>query len=101
MRMEMASTASPSTVHSACLVRNRYGWSERSSATTAEALYTITTLAQTTSKVEVKSTLSDLSFLATPAFRRGQHRETRALAPGSSVFGLWSSALVFRLRSSG
>ena len=60
----------------------RYGWSNRSSATTADALYTITTLVHTSSSVAVKSNLSDLSFRAILRDSRGRQRFGWAEAPG-------------------
>ena len=62
--MATARTARPSIVHNTCFVRKKYGCWKRSSATTADALYTITTLAHTSSSVAVKRTLSDFSLLA-------------------------------------
>src|SRR5688572_22942614 len=77
MRITIASTAKPSTAHMACRCRKKEGPSYRSIATTAEALQTITMLSHTGSRVEMNSTLSDLSFLATchlgpegPSFNR-------------------------------
>ena len=48
----------------ACFVRKKYGWLNRFIASTAEALYTMTTLQHTRSSVARKSTLSDFSFRA-------------------------------------
>jgi hypothetical protein len=64
MRMTTGTTHRPSSTHMPCLVRNMYGSLFFSIATTAEALHTITTLAQTRSSVATKSNLSDLSFRA-------------------------------------
>ena len=47
-----------------CFTRNRYGLPKRNSAIAAEALYTITTLASTSSSVARNRTLSDFSFRA-------------------------------------
>ncbi len=47
-----------------CRVTNRYGCWKRSSATSAEALYTMTTLVQISASVARNSHLSDESFLA-------------------------------------
>ena len=56
--------ASPSAAHIACFIRKKYGWLNRFMASTADALYTITTLAHTSSSVARNSTLSDFSFRA-------------------------------------
>src|SRR5918994_5628418 len=65
MRIAIPSTARPSIVQRPCLMRNKYGCWKRSRATSAEALYTITMLAHTSSRVAVNRILSDLRVRAT------------------------------------
>src|SRR3954471_10595018 len=62
--MTMATAARPSAAHMDCLIRNRYALWFRSWAIMADALYTITMLANTRSSVAKNSTLSDFSFRA-------------------------------------
>src|SRR5215217_5742133 len=62
--MTMATAARPSAAHIDCLIRNRYGLWFRSCAIMADALYTMTTLANTSSSVAKNSTLSDFSLSA-------------------------------------
>ena len=64
MRITIDSTAMPTEAHITCWVTNKYGCWKRSSATSAEALYTMTTLAQTSASVARNSHLSDGSFRA-------------------------------------
>jgi hypothetical protein len=65
MRIRIGISASPSRANVACLNRKRLGrcW-YCSIPMTAEALYTMTRLTHTSTRVAVKSSLSDLSFRA-------------------------------------
>src|SRR5712691_1321402 len=112
--MAMASTARPSAVQSACFMRKSWGCWNRSSATSADALYTITMLTQTSSTVAMKRIPSDLSFRATatvPSIRRKEVEDRRKsalclLSPFSYLLKLlhvkpkhWSARYNLRERS--
>ena len=62
--MTSDSAPSPSAAHITCLSRKWYASWYFCWAIMADALYTITTPANTSSTVVTNSTLSDLSFLA-------------------------------------
>src|SRR3954468_18886034 len=64
MRIINGTSTSPSSAQVPCLNKYRYGSRLASIATTADALYTITTLVHTRRTVAVNSNLSDLSFRA-------------------------------------
>src|SRR5262245_61788451 len=84
--MAMLMAARPRAAHIACFVRKKYGWLKRFIASTADALYTITTLEQTSSSVARNRTLSDLSFRAIVKGLRHRCREVggTTFAPGAS-----------------
>ena len=81
--MAMLITARPNAAHMACRMRKKYGWLYRFWASTADALYTMTTLAPTSRRVAMNSTLSDFSFRAILFGRslRSRDYSNRALVP--------------------